>query len=363
LLSTYRAHFTLRFVPVTLVQITFSAGTVYLLAAVQSTAGARRAPQALSHALEQAELCIDFLEEVSTAWGCAVDVADILKGLKETLLGSRIGSGILQSHVHAKQQPQQTESPALKDTNEEEQKLSNQWNLGFMVSSDRSTTSMPFGDIDGAYPSMTGANTTPAPDPSSIVSFDSPSFIDPLLQAGGGNPPGSGSGSSPIPIRGGNTGPRQQPPQHIPPAWNGWEDDAAFQDFFASSLSTTPGMRSLSMRANAGAGGGVGGGAGVNSTSNNNNGFGATSYSNFNFPAILGLAGEALQTQPVVPMQFSYTQSGAGSGLGNTNNNNNGMEQLDFLTQASQQQDLANLALEDWGFLMDGRYAGQQRQT
>jgi hypothetical protein len=89
--SVWRSSYTLRFTPITLVQVLFSAGTVFLLSAVQATSGVRFARQSLSHSLMQAELCIQYLSEIGQSWNCANHICGILGNLLQEQLKPRIG--------------------------------------------------------------------------------------------------------------------------------------------------------------------------------------------------------------------------------------------------------------------------------
>ncbi|KAJ4001976.1 hypothetical protein F5050DRAFT_1559716, partial [Lentinula boryana] len=86
LLGIYRALYTLRYVPVTPVQIVFAAGTIYVLLAVQATTGLRVAKKELKTYIDRAELCIQYLLEIGRSFKCASDIAEILKGLIVTQL-------------------------------------------------------------------------------------------------------------------------------------------------------------------------------------------------------------------------------------------------------------------------------------
>ncbi|KAJ3799488.1 hypothetical protein GGU11DRAFT_679358, partial [Lentinula aff. detonsa] len=86
LLGIYRALYTLRYVPVTPVQIVFAAGTIYVLLAVQATTGLRVAKKELKTYIGRAELCIQYLMEIGRSFKCASDIAEILKGLIVTQL-------------------------------------------------------------------------------------------------------------------------------------------------------------------------------------------------------------------------------------------------------------------------------------
>jgi hypothetical protein len=92
LIATWRTSFTLRFVPVTFAQVLFSAGTIFLLSAVQASAGMRLASQALNHSRSQAGLCIKYLSEIGQSWNCANNIGGILSNLLqvvERLVGQR----------------------------------------------------------------------------------------------------------------------------------------------------------------------------------------------------------------------------------------------------------------------------------
>jgi hypothetical protein len=85
LLATWRSLYTLRYVPITLIQVVFSAGTVFLLAASRAMSGSRLATQALTDSLSQAELCIQYLSESGQSWDCAKQIGGILGMLLERL--------------------------------------------------------------------------------------------------------------------------------------------------------------------------------------------------------------------------------------------------------------------------------------
>ncbi|KAF8646644.1 hypothetical protein AX16_007143 [Volvariella volvacea WC 439] len=81
LLETYRSLYTLRYCPVTLIQTVFSAGTIYLLVAVDATSGSRVAQGSLENSVSQANKCIEHLAEIGQSWQCASHIGDILKDL------------------------------------------------------------------------------------------------------------------------------------------------------------------------------------------------------------------------------------------------------------------------------------------
>ncbi|KNZ79271.1 Nitrogen assimilation transcription factor nit-4 [Termitomyces sp. J132] len=86
LLGTWRSLYTLRYAPITLVQTAFSAGTIYLLGAVQASTGLRVAQESLKHALAQAQLCVDYLFEIGKSWQCAMNIGEILRRLLQEQL-------------------------------------------------------------------------------------------------------------------------------------------------------------------------------------------------------------------------------------------------------------------------------------
>lgn len=78
ILQTWRSLYTLRYVPVTLFQAVFSAGTVFLLLGGTS--------------LVKVELCIQYLNEIGKSWKCATNIGAILQQLLEDQEG-RKGKG------------------------------------------------------------------------------------------------------------------------------------------------------------------------------------------------------------------------------------------------------------------------------
>jgi hypothetical protein len=90
LLDTWRSLYSLRYVPVTLVQVVFSAGTVFLLSAIQATSGVRFAPVSLNNSLSQAELCIAHLNEIGRSDQCSKNVSGILAHLLQEQLKPKL---------------------------------------------------------------------------------------------------------------------------------------------------------------------------------------------------------------------------------------------------------------------------------
>ena len=81
LVAAWKSLYTVRYVPVTFIQAVFSAGTVWLLAAVTAGRSAHPDISLLSHSLTQAELCVDYLLETGRSFQCANHIAGILKNL------------------------------------------------------------------------------------------------------------------------------------------------------------------------------------------------------------------------------------------------------------------------------------------
>ncbi|KAJ7291319.1 hypothetical protein C8J57DRAFT_1491814 [Mycena rebaudengoi] len=67
--------------PMTLPQITFAAGTVFILLSLQATLNGRIAHQALKTSLSQAGLCVQYLYRMGKSWRGATRIGDILRGL------------------------------------------------------------------------------------------------------------------------------------------------------------------------------------------------------------------------------------------------------------------------------------------
>ncbi|KAH9474420.1 Nitrogen assimilation transcription factor nit-4 [Psilocybe cubensis] len=81
LLATWRSLYGLRYCPITLIQTVFSAGTVYLLTAIQAGSGVRVAQKELRHSLDQQKLVMQYLQEIGRSWQCATNIAGILNTL------------------------------------------------------------------------------------------------------------------------------------------------------------------------------------------------------------------------------------------------------------------------------------------
>ncbi|CAK5284862.1 unnamed protein product [Mycena citricolor] len=109
LVQSYRSLYSLRYVPMTMIQVVFSAGTVYLLLAARSLSGARIGHTTLTASLAQTDLCIDYLHEIAKSWSCATAIANILHGLK----ADRIGLLLRRRGMDITQQPLDEPAPAV----------------------------------------------------------------------------------------------------------------------------------------------------------------------------------------------------------------------------------------------------------
>lgn len=117
LAETYRKLYTLRYVSITWVQVVFSAGTVFILSAVQATSGSRLAHVSLQHSLSQVDLCIQYLTETGRSWNCANNIAGILKSLRKEQLIPRLNMrSIDESRLNSRKGPCSTlQSPLSED--------------------------------------------------------------------------------------------------------------------------------------------------------------------------------------------------------------------------------------------------------
>jgi hypothetical protein len=82
LLGTWRSLYTLRYVPITWIQIVYSAGTIFLLSACQGESGL---PPSHINPISQAELCVQYLSEAGKSWQGARHVKEILERLLRQL--------------------------------------------------------------------------------------------------------------------------------------------------------------------------------------------------------------------------------------------------------------------------------------
>ena len=90
LLGIWNEKYSLRYVPITLMQVAYCAGTAFVLSAVQATSGPRLGRVALSSALTNAEQCIRYLLISGQSFECANHVASILSNLLHDQLRPRL---------------------------------------------------------------------------------------------------------------------------------------------------------------------------------------------------------------------------------------------------------------------------------
>jgi len=81
LAGIWRKHFSLRYVPITMIQVVSAAATIFVVAAVQAVSGPRIAHGALESAEKSAGCAIQYLREVGESFASATNVADILQNL------------------------------------------------------------------------------------------------------------------------------------------------------------------------------------------------------------------------------------------------------------------------------------------
>ncbi|KAI0248581.1 hypothetical protein BJV78DRAFT_785226 [Lactifluus subvellereus] len=81
LVGIWRRQFSLRYVPITMIQVVSAAATIFVVAAVQAVSGPRVAHSALEAAEKNARAAIEYLREVGKSFAGATNVADILQNL------------------------------------------------------------------------------------------------------------------------------------------------------------------------------------------------------------------------------------------------------------------------------------------
>ncbi|KAJ7028678.1 hypothetical protein C8F04DRAFT_963733 [Mycena alexandri] len=81
LVETWSSLYSLRFSPITMMQMIFSAGIVFLLRALDATRNQCIAYASLKTALMQVEQCVRYLHEMGRAWRCAAGLGDTLQAL------------------------------------------------------------------------------------------------------------------------------------------------------------------------------------------------------------------------------------------------------------------------------------------
>ncbi|KAJ7764606.1 fungal-specific transcription factor domain-containing protein [Mycena maculata] len=78
LVETWSSLYTLRYIPITITQVLFGAGTIFLLLALQATSSLRIAHGSLKTALAQVEQCIHYLHETGRTWASSTRSGNIL---------------------------------------------------------------------------------------------------------------------------------------------------------------------------------------------------------------------------------------------------------------------------------------------
>jgi hypothetical protein len=89
LVGLWRRHFSLRYVPITMIQVISAATIIFVVAAVQAVSGSRLARSALEIAEKNAGACIQYLREVGESFTGATSVADILQNLLQQQVQNR----------------------------------------------------------------------------------------------------------------------------------------------------------------------------------------------------------------------------------------------------------------------------------
>ncbi|KAF7326433.1 Zn(2)-C6 fungal-type domain-containing protein [Mycena sanguinolenta] len=99
LLETWSTVYTMRLAPLTMQQVIFSAGTIFLLRALQATASPPITHDVLRTALAQAETSVRYLHELGQTWTSAMDAGNSLR----TMLEERLKPVIKQLHTWSRQ--------------------------------------------------------------------------------------------------------------------------------------------------------------------------------------------------------------------------------------------------------------------
>lgn len=94
-LATWRSLYSLRYAPITMIQILFSAGTVYLLVAIQASSGVRMAQKELGYSSDKQKLVMQCLQEVGASWKGATNISGILKKLMQEQLRPLLDSKVI----------------------------------------------------------------------------------------------------------------------------------------------------------------------------------------------------------------------------------------------------------------------------
>ncbi|KAH9989703.1 hypothetical protein BJV74DRAFT_837982 [Russula compacta] len=89
LAGIWSKYFSLRYVPITMIQVLSAAATIFVVAAVQAVSGPRIAINALELAEKNAENAIQYLRKVGESFASALNVADILQHLLQGQVHTR----------------------------------------------------------------------------------------------------------------------------------------------------------------------------------------------------------------------------------------------------------------------------------
>lgn len=98
LLGTWKSLFGMRYVPLTLVQVTFSAGTVFLIS-IEHAMTSRPTSFSLHDSRAQLDLCIEYLSEAGKSFSAAPQVREILKKLRQTQFNRLHGRSTAGGHT------------------------------------------------------------------------------------------------------------------------------------------------------------------------------------------------------------------------------------------------------------------------
>lgn len=88
--ESWRARFSVRYVPITFIQVVSAAGTVFVLDALQATSGPRLATQRLKDAMDKTKKAIGYMAEVGETFASAAGMAQILRGLLDHQVQGRL---------------------------------------------------------------------------------------------------------------------------------------------------------------------------------------------------------------------------------------------------------------------------------
>ncbi|KAI0337043.1 hypothetical protein BDW22DRAFT_1433627 [Trametopsis cervina] len=90
LLGIWHTNYNLRYVSTTHVQFTFSAGTVFVLSAIQAISGPRLGRVTLASSLSQIEICLEYLSIIGRSWETAECAKEILLNFFDETLKPRL---------------------------------------------------------------------------------------------------------------------------------------------------------------------------------------------------------------------------------------------------------------------------------